>query len=251
MGKKDDFLNGIWERIQEKEEDTKLYQAFEEKEQERFGLLGLSGKFQISELMFGMWDVVCVSFLAAVLFVFMISWFFGVSGDYIYAAAFVSAPYLYGLTFILGWQKERQCLAYPLEMCCKYTFFHVLAARMLFCSFLGMSFNIVYLIVLAFRFDVDYVRMLALSFSALMIFSLLLAAGLSRGKRFLWAVLLGGLWVIVNLAGMCWQSEGYARLLQQIPIWALGVCAVLAASAYGYILCRLTSPSFRKGYLNA
>ena len=41
-----------------------------------------------------------------------------------------------------------------------------------FLQLLGMSFNIVYLIVLAFRFDADYVRLLAL-FSALMIFSLL------------------------------------------------------------------------------
>ena len=84
--------------------------------------------------MFGMWDVVFVSFWrqSSLFYDFLV---FGVSGDHIYAAAFVSAPYLYGLTFILGWQKERQCLAYPLEMCCKYTFFPCAGGKNAFCSF--------------------------------------------------------------------------------------------------------------------
>lgn len=251
MEKRNEFLDGVWERIHEKEQAARIYEAVEQPRAVRFGILGLLGRFSVSELMFGMWDVLAVSFMAAVLLIFMLVRLSGSHGQNMDALAFIGAPFFYGIIFVLGWQKERQSMAYGLEMSCKYTFFHVLAARMLFCSLLGMGFNLAYVLVLALKYEGDHVRLFALSFSALMIFSLLLAAGLKLGRRFVWAVVLGGLWIIVNLVGMIWLPEGYRRLMVKLPLWLVVFVGIAAAAFYGYVLHGLTARTFRKGYLDA
>ena len=247
----DDFMKNVWERVAEKEAANDIYRALQLKETANEGFFYLLRSLGPEGLMFGMWDVLAVAFFAALLLVFIPLIFMGNRAENINAIAFMSAPFFYGLVFFFGLLKERQCRTYILEMSCKYTFFHVLSARMLFCSLLGMVFNFAYVLVLALRYDGNYVRLFALSFSALMLFSLLLSLGLEWGKSFLWAGLVGGLWIVLNLMGMLWMRDSYEALLLRLPLWALAAVGMGAAVVYGYELRCLIARQFRRGYLDA
>lgn len=251
-----DFLNGMWDRVAQKEADIRLYEAVEDTLPNKS--VGMGGFFRnavfglgLRELLFGMNDCLVVAMCIALMIFFFGYRLVGLDGDNVYVTAFLSAPSLYGAFFGLGWLKERQSNTYGLQMSCKYTFFHVLTARMLFAGATGLIFNLAYMIVLIAKYPADVLRLMAISFSSLMIFSLILVCFIERGKSIRNALIGVGLWMAVN-AFIAWNfTTFYQNLLKQVPLALLLIVGAAAMVFSLYELAKMTSLSFRKGYTNA
>lgn len=251
-----EFLSGMWDRVEKKEADIRLYEAVEDTLPEK--RTGISGFFRnalfglgLRELLFGMNDCLVVAMCISLMIFFFGYRMTALDADSVYATAFLSAPSLFGAFFWLGWLKERQSRTYGVQMSCKYTFFHVLTARMLFAGATGLIFNLAYMIVLIMKCPADMLRLMAISFSSLMIFSLILVFFIERGKSIRNALIGAALWMVVN-AFVAWNfSSFYQSLLKQVPLAVLLVVGAAAMVFSLYELSKMTSLSFRKGYTNA
>lgn len=199
----------------------------------------------------GMADVLCISFAVTfcVLYLLMQSTrSLGVSMD---AAVFGGSPLLYVCLFLLFWVKDAQSGVYGLQMSCKYTFFHILAARMFAASVLGMGCNGLYVLVLILRYQADGLRLGAISFSALACFSVLLMAGIEKGRRFGWAAAVCGGWAAVNLTAFFCFADAYGELLGRIPVYVFLAGGAGCAALYFRQLLFMTTLGFRKEYSDA
>ncbi len=204
----------------------------------------------LKQLYAGMAGIITISFAAAVLLAYLILHVMLYMGEGVYAAAFFSAPLLYVGIFLLSWMKERESGSFELQMSCKYTFFHVLAARMFGECFMGFLFNGIYVLALALRYKADGIRLFAVSFSSLMVFSLLFAGGLLLGRKIRGAAGGCAIWFLANLAILLVQPAAYGRLLQGMPVFlfiATGICGICLHVRQ---LMTLTAPKFRKEYTN-
>lgn len=248
------FLNGMWQKVQEKEENICLAQILAEEPvktdmasfvKEVFFGIGVKRLFS------GMLDVIGIAFvvtLLAAMFILKLTFYNNIN---IHAAAFCSAPILYICVFLLSWLKEMQNGGLELQLSYKYTFFHVLAARMLGTSILGFAFNGIYTLALLIRYEADGIRLLAVSFSSLVLFSVLLLAGMEKGKHFLWAAACGLGFITANLLAMFLLPEWYGGLIGGIPVILLLAAGLLGFFVYLSQLLKLTSLSFRKEYTDA
>lgn len=205
----------------------------------------------LKQLYAGMAGIISVSFAAAALLAYLVLHIMLHIGEGVYAAAFFSAPLLYVGIFLLSWLKERESGSFELQMSCKYTFFHVLAARMLGECLLGFVFNGVYALALALRYKADGIRLIAVSFSSLMVFSLLFAGGLLLGRKIRGAAGGCAIWFLANLGILFTYPTVYGRFLQGLPVFlfiAMGICGIFLHVRQ---LMSLTAPKFRKEYANA
>lgn len=205
----------------------------------------------IRQIYGGMADVLCISAAVTGLLLYLLTQSVGGLGISADAAVFCGSPLLYGCIFLLFWMKDAQSDVYGLEMSCKYTFFHLLAARMFAASLLGMGCNGLYVLVLILRYRADGLRLAAVSFSALACFSLLLTAGLEKGKRFGWAAAVCGGWVTVNLTAFFRFPNGYGALLERIPAYLFLAGGAAGTALYLRQLLLMTTLKFRKEYSDA
>lgn len=259
-GQEKRFMEGVWEKVREKEKEEKLAEAMLRKisgpsARGRAVSAGNMGNLlrgivfrQVCE---GMADVLFISFVIAVTVLYLLIRCvaeLGISAD---IAVFGAAPILYACIFLLFWARDAQSGIYGLQMSYRYTFFHVLAARMLAASLLGMCFNGVYVLVFFLRYEADALRLMAVSFSSLTVFSVLLMAGIVRGRHVRWAVAVCAGWAAVNAAALsCWP-QGYGEALRRIPAGLLLGAGAAALCVYLRQLLYMTTLKFRKEYSDA
>lgn len=259
MNKTDkDFLDGMWDKVRVKQADMQLCQAVEEDlatgsktDMMSFIRDAYSG-IGIRQLLFGMSDCLVVVLFITLIIFYVCYHVAGNSIDTIYSIAFLSAPCLYGFFFLLGWQKEKQSNSYGVLMSCKYTFFHVLAARMLLAGVAGVGFNLAYLLLLIVKYPVELPRLIVISFTSLMLFSMLFAAAIQKGKNIRNALIVVGVWMALNLIAAFNMPALYQGFLMHIPLLALFMAGAAAMLFWMYGLYHMTTLSFRKKeYINA
>ena len=200
---------------------------------------------------YGMTDVLAVAFAVTVLCFWAIYSALGQNPLWLPQAVFVSAPLLYGLIFLFSWIKELQNGTFAQQLSYRYTFFHVLAIRMFASSFMGLGVNGIYALLLALRCPVDGVRLFALSFTSLMLFSLILLIGILKGGSIYKGLALGGAWMAVQAGGALFFNGDYQRLLDAVPIYVLIGAGLGALVIYMRELARFLGVGFRKEYMDA
>lgn len=251
----DDFLREIFQKAEEKERAAKLAKALlQETEQpsgfpeffieavRQLGLRGVCG---------GMADVLVLAFAVTVLcfgFLFRLR---GGDDRMLLSAVFISAPLLYAAIFLFSWLKEKQNGTYGLSQSFKFTFFHMLALRMFTGSLLGIFVNGVYALFLALRFEAEGLRVFAVSFTSLMLFSLILLVGIIKGRSIKKGLLAGGVWTAANMAASVMLMPLYAEALSKLPLYVLFAVGVVSFGCYVRKLTCLTEISFRKEYADA
>lgn len=254
MQPENEFLEGMWEKAGRKEENLKLAEELSRiPRQEGLDsfLWDMFCGIGIRQLYAYMADILLLSFSLAVIFFYIGLKAVGIGSVTAYGVIFAGAPVLYASIFYLSLVKEKQNQTYEQLMSCKYTFFHLMTARMLFNSLLGLVFNMLYAFILAVRYQADVPRLLAAAFASLMIFSLLLVLGIERGRKIAWGAAVSGVWMVGNLLFMGLAANWYPVLLEQIPVVLFVAAGAAAAFIYIRHLLALCGQTFRKEYTNA
>lgn len=260
------FLEKMWAKVAAKEESEKLAEEIVRGEESTLRIAAPGNRKRLSMFTFlrdmflgmgirqvyaGMTDVICISFTITFCLLYLLMQStrdFNVSMDMV---VFAGSPLLYGCIFLLFWMKDAQSDVYGLQMSCKYTFFHILAARMFAASLLGMGCNGLYVLVLILRYQADGLRLVAISFSSLTCFSVLLLAGIEKGRHFGWAVAVCVGWVSVNLIAFFNFTYAYKDLLGRIPVYLFLVVGAAGTMFYLWQLLFMTTLKFRKEYSDA
>lgn len=259
-GQEKRFMEGVWEKVQEKEKEERLAEAMLRKASEppskgRAASVENMGNL-IWEIAFrqvceGMADVLFISFVITVTVMYLLIRCVAELGISMDIAVFGASPILYACIFLLFWARDAQSGLYGLQMSYRYTFFHILAARMLAASLLGMCFNGMYVLVFFLRYEADVLRLMAVSFSSLTFFSVLLMAGIERGRQFRWAVAVCVGWAAVNAAALSCCPQGYGEALRRIPAGLLLGAGAAGLCVYLRQLLYMTTWKFRKEYSDA
>lgn len=247
------FIEEVWEKINEQEKTETIVKGLERKEKNHMLIiakefltrLGMRGLFA------GMADVVAVSMVIAVCIFAGIYIYLGFDSEYAYSMVFIFSPTLYASIFCLSYVKEIQIHTFSVQMSCRYTFFHVLVFRMLLNSGLAMVFNVIYILTLNCKFDLNLLKALVLSFSALMLFSVLLLQTLKRRNKVFGLIYVNALWFGANLIAFNGIRSEYMRLLDQIPIGVLGVSIALCLILYYKELKQMLSTEYKRRYSHA
>lgn len=245
------YFEKVLEQAKEKEKNMKTARILLEQEPmpDLFQMICYMVKRAgISGVLTGTGDVLCLAFAVTILCFWGIWLLLGQEKEQLSAAVFISAPVLYAGIFCFSWVKEVQNRTYQLYMSFRWTFFDFLAVRMFLNSLLGIGVNGVYAAILAFRCEADGIRLFALSFTSLMLFSMILIMGITRRKYILNGIAAGGSWMLVHgvLAILC--GERYRQFLDAVPFWVLAVVGTAAAGTYLRELGQLLGVRFRKEY---
>lgn len=254
MKQEEEYLRRLLERAEEKERSFQTAGVLMEREPSPDFFLVFENIFRragISGLLTGMGDVLCLAFTVTVLCFFGVWVFLGQDREQLSAAVFISAPVLYAGLFGFSWLKEVQNRTYQLQMSFRWTFFDILAVRMFLNSLLGIAVNGIYAVVLAFRCAADGIRVFAMSFTSLMLFSLILMLGITKGKKVLKGVAAGGGWMLLHAVLAAVDGERYRRILDTVPFWVLAAAGTAALVFYLRELGSLLSVRFRKEYTDA
>ena len=227
MKKEDEeFLRGVFRKAEEKERVSRLARVLEEERQEPDLFLLLRTFFReagVRGLYMEMGDVICLSFAVTVLC------FWG-----IYAA--------------LGQEPDRLL---SIQMSCRFTFFHILAVRMFGTSLLGLAVNGIYAVFLTLRCEADGIRIFAVSFTSLMLFSLILLSGIRKGRSIGRGLAAGAGWMILQVAASVLMRAWYQQLLSAVPLLVLLAAGVVILWIYIRELGSLPGVRFRKEFTDA
>lgn len=255
MKKQDEeFIRDVFRKAEEKEQSSRLARVLKEEQQEPdlFLLLrtfcreaGMRGPYM------EMGDVICLAFAVTVLCFWGIYAALGQDPEQLLSAVFVSAPVLYGMVFALCWLKEVQNGTYSIQMSYRFTFFHILAVRMFGTSLLGLAVNGIYAVFLTFRCEVDGIRIFAVSFTSLMLFSLILLAGIRKGRSIGRGIAAGAGWMILQITASVLMNVWYQKLLSAVPLLVLFAAGVLILGIYIRELGSLSGIQFRKEFTDA
>ena len=247
------FIEGIWKKIEERERDLKILDGLEQRNENNMLLVAKEflGRMGIRGLFCGITDVVAVSLVISVCIVVGIFFYLGWEPQYIYSMVFTFAPTLYTSIFCLSYVKETQINTINVQMSCRYTFFHVLVFRMVLNSGLAMVFNLIYICTLNHWFDINPVKALALSFSSLMLFSVMLLQSLRRINKLLGFAEINIVWFGVNLLAFNTVRDFYIRIIDQIPFSVLILAAFLFSAFYYRELKKLININYKRRYINA
>ncbi len=254
MNGREVFLEGMWKKVTEKEQTLRAAERLlEETVKPDFAgfLRSMFWGIGFRQLYAGMASVISIAFVITILTAYLIWQVVLQMGESVYTAAFFSAPLLYVGMFALFWLKEQGSGCYELQMSCKYTFCHVLAARMLGECLTGFVFNGVYAAALALQCRADGIRLFAISFSSLMLFALLAAAGILWGRQIKGAVCICSLWLLANMAFFLSVPAAYGKLLEELPVFLFIGIGLSGMCIYIKQLIFMTAPTFRKEYANA
>lgn len=255
MKKEDEeFLRGVFRKAEEKERVSRLARVLEEERQEPDLFLLLRTFFReagVRGLYMEMGDVICLSFAVTVLCFWGIYAALGQEPDRLLSAVFISAPVLYGMVFALYWLKEVQNGTYSIQMSCRFTFFHILAVRMFGTSLLGLAVNGIYAAFLTLRCEADGIRIFAVSFTSLMLFSLILLSGIRKGRSIGRGLAAGAGWMILQVAASVLMRAWYQQLLSAVPLLVLLAAGVVILWIYIRELGSLPGVRFRKEFTDA
>lgn len=249
-----EFLDAMWKKAEEKEQNLRLAEELAGMPKDTGVNSFLWDMFRgigLGHLYAGMADILAVSFFIAVLCMYLGFRIVGGGLADACSTVFTAAPVLYAAMFGLSMVKERQNQTYEQLMSYKYTFFHLLTARMFANSLLGIGLNLAYAAVMALRYSADFLRLAVTAFASLMIFSLLLAMGIQQGKRMGWGAAAGGGWLLGNLLLLQMASEWYGKMMEGIPVLLLAAAGGIAAVVYVRQLLIMTRQPFRKEYADA
>lgn len=228
------LMEEVWKRIEERERSLKILGGLERKDEsnmlpvakEFLGRMGIKGLFC------GMADVIAVSMMISVCIFIGICIYLRQDPQYACCMAFIFSPTLYACIFCLAYVKETQTNTINVLMSCRYTFYHVLLFRMLLNSGLAIVFNLVYICTLDHLFDMNPVKALSLSFSSLMLFSIMLLKTVRRKNKLLKFARTTILWFGVNLMFFNGSRHLYMGFLEQIPFSVLVMAAVASGAFY-------------------
>lgn len=254
MQPENEFLEAMWKKAARKEENLRLAEELsrlpKEGGMDSF-LWDIFFGIGLGQLYAYMTDILFLSFSLAVFVLTIGMKLVGNGFANAYSVVFTAAPVLYAAIFYLSSVKEKQNQTYEQLMSCKYTFFHLMTARMFLSSLMGLGFNLAYVVILAVRYEADIPRMLATAFASLMIFSLILVLGIEKGRKIAWGAAVSGIWIMGNLLLTGLAVDWYCILLERIPVTLLAAAGVTAAVIYGRHLLILCGQTFRKEYTNA
>lgn len=247
------FIQGIWEKVEEQEQNIKILKAMEIEQEQNMGFAAkniLKG-LGVRGLLNGIADVIAVSMVISICIFAGIYLYLGFDAGYIYSMVFIFSPTLYASIFCLSYIKEMQLNTIHVQMSCRYTFLHVMVFRMLLNSGLAVLFNLVYVCTLNSQFEMNLWKALALSFSALMVFSVMLLKSLRIKNRTAGFVGACMVWFGMNLLMFSGMNELYMEFINQIPMSILIAATILFGAFYFKELERMLSTNYKRGYLNA
>lgn len=228
------FIEGIWGRIEERERNLKILEGLERKHEsdmlpmvrEFLGRMGIRGLF------YGIADVVALSMMMCVCACICIFIYLRQAPQSAHGILFIFAPMLYTCIFCLAYVKETQINTISVQMSCRYTFFHVLAVRMLLNSGLAIVFNLIYICAINRFIGIGLVKPLALSFSSLMLFSVMLLKALRRRDKIWGFVGTTAIWLGVNIAAFRGAGPLYMSFIERVPLGVLAISGFLAGAVY-------------------
>ena len=153
----------------------------------------------------------------------------------IYGITFAVSPVLYFIFFVISVIKEKSEGSYEVKMVCRYTAIHLVAFRMFAAGIGCLLLNTAASALITNFAEVRFVDILAVSFSSLFLFALVMIMALLRfGVK-------GAAVPAVLLAVCCWLCayEEYCTFMKNIPIAAYIIIGVIALLAYQRILDKI------------
>ena len=152
----------------------------------------------------------------------------------LYAYIFLASPILFLAFAIHTYINKIQNTTYELEMACKYNVYQVIAFRMLAFSIISIVVNTIAIAFIATIYDdIQFIRALMISITALFIFSILfLYALMKRRSTIIVATTIVG-WILGNLLLRMTDNELYGDLILQLPITVYAL--VLISCLYVYM----------------
>lgn len=247
------YIEGIWKQVEQKEQNMEILRGLERKQESHltFGARELLSALGLRGIFMGMMDVLAVSMAISVCIFAGIYLYLGVDCQDIYGMIFIFSPTLYACIFSLSYLKEMQMNTFLVQMSCRYTFFHILVFRMMLNSGMAILFNFIYICTLNSRFELSFVKAVALSFSSLMLFSLLLIKSL-ESRRIVWHIVgISTCWFLGNLLLLRGMRELYLKWIEEVPLSILGITACFLAFFYLRELKKMLRVRDRRRYLYA
>ncbi len=247
------LIEGVWKRIEEKERNLKILDGLERKNESNMLLVARDflGRMGVKGLFYGIADVVAVSMLISVCVFIGICIYLRQDPQCVYSMAFIFSPILYACIFCLAFVKETQINTVSVQMSCRYTFFHVLLFRMLLNSGLAVAFNLIYICTLNCLFDMNPLKALALSFSSLMLFSVMLLRSLRRRNKLAGFAETVAVWFGVNIQAFNGARDLYMGFIEQVPFGVSVLAAFLFGAFYYRELKKIINIEYKRRYLNA
>lgn len=247
------LIDGVWKRIEERERDLKILNGLERKNESNLILVAQEflGRMGIKGLLYGIIDVIAVSMVISICIFVGVYIYLGFDSQYVYSMIFIFSPTLYASIFCLSYVKETQINTINVQMSCRYTFLHVLIFRMLLNSGFAILFNLFYICTLDRRFEMNLVKALALSFSSLMLFSVMLVKSLGSRNKFLGFVRVSAAWFGTNILIFHGVKDLYMKFIDQIPMSVLIFAIFVFGSFYYKELEKIISLNRKRRYINA
>ena len=253
MNNEKKFIEGVWKKIGDRERELKILDGLERKNENNMPLVAKEFlvRMGIEGFMFGMIDVIAVSVIISVCIFIGIYSYLRLDSQYVYSMLFIFSPTLYTSIFCLSYVKEAQINTINVQMSCRYTFFHVLIFRMLLNSGMAILFNLIYICTLYNRFEMNLIKALALSFSSLMLFSVMLLQSLKRKNKLIGFAEINVVWFGVNLMVFHNEKDLYIDFIGQIPFSVSAIAVFLFGALYYRELKKILSMNYKRRYTNA
>ena len=253
MNDEERFMEEVWKKIEERERDLKILEGLERKNERNMLLVAKEflGRLGIKGVFYGMTDVIAVSMVISICIFVGIYIYLGLDSRYVYSMVFIFSPTLYTSVFCLSYIKEMQLNTINVQMSFRYTFFHVLIFRMLLNSGLAIAFNLIYIGTLKYSFHVNLAKALALSFSSLMLFSVMLVKSLGSRNKILGFAWVNIIWFGANVLAFQGINDLYMGFVDQIPISVLVFATFLFGALYYMELKKIICMNYKGRYINA
>lgn len=253
MDEEKKFIEDIWKRIEEREQEIDILDALDRERGK--SMLSIArefyGEMGVKRLFYGFSDVIVVAMVISVCIFIGVYLYLGLDAKYVYSMLFIFSPTLYASIFCLSFLKEMQAKTFQVQMGCRYTFLHVMVFRMFMNSGMAVMFNIIYICTLNYRFGINLNKALALSFSSLMLFSIILLKALEAKRKILSFAWVNVLWFGVNFLIFHGLNDFYVSFIDQIPFRVLVAAIVLCIACYYRELKKMLGRNYRRRYFNA
>lgn len=157
-----------------------------------------------------------------------------VETERIYAFVFIMSPILFLLFSIYTYVNKAQQATYEVEMTCKYNVYQVIAFRMLAFSLVSIVLNTLTIAWMSLIYeDMQFIRALMISITALFIFSVLFLYALMKKRSTVVVIATICGWALGNLFLQTADSKLYGDILLQIPLFVYAI--VLLGCLYMYM----------------
>lgn len=152
----------------------------------------------------------------------------------LYAFIFIMSPLLFLLFSFYTYVNKVQKATYEVEMTCKYNVYQVIAFRMLVFSIISIIINTFTIAWMSLIYaDMQFIRALMISITALFIFSVLFLYVLMKKRSTVIAIMTICGWTLGNLFLRAADRNLYGDILLQIPLYVYAI--VLLGCLYMYM----------------